>query len=119
VPHKDYYRTLGVGRHADQAAIKRAYRRRALQYHPDRNKTPRAATRFREAQEAYAVLSDPERRRHYDSTLPSAVRARKSGSRSPAVTTTRLLNVVVEGLGLSLGVSLGSRRAPVSKRGAR
>jgi len=63
----DYYEVLGVSREADSSELKSAYRRLALQYHPDRNPNdPAASEKFKEASEAYAVLSDPERRRRYD-----------------------------------------------------
>ncbi len=64
---KDYYKILGVSRDATQEEIKKAYRRLALKYHPDRNKgNKEAEERFKEINEAYAVLSDPEKRRQYD-----------------------------------------------------
>jgi molecular chaperone DnaJ len=64
---RDYYEVLGVSRDADGAELKSAYRRLALQYHPDRNPgTPEAEEKFKEASEAYAVLSDPEKRARYD-----------------------------------------------------
>lgn len=64
---KDYYQILGVERNASQQQIKEAYRRLALQYHPDRNKgNPAAAEKMKEINEAYAVLSDPRKRREYD-----------------------------------------------------
>ncbi len=63
---RDYYETLGVARDADQKAIKDAFRQLALKYHPDRNKEPSASERFKEIAEAYAVLSDPEKRASYD-----------------------------------------------------
>ncbi|MFN4231396.1 DnaJ C-terminal domain-containing protein [Thermus sp.] len=63
---KDYYAILGVPRNATQEEIKRAYKRLARQYHPDVNKSPEAEERFKEINEAYAVLSDPEKRRVYD-----------------------------------------------------
>ncbi|GAB5603778.1 molecular chaperone DnaJ2 [Thermus sp. FJN-A] len=63
---KDYYAILGVPRNATQEEIKRAYKRLARQYHPDVNKSPGAEERFKEINEAYAVLSDPEKRRIYD-----------------------------------------------------
>jgi curved DNA-binding protein len=62
----DYYALLGVPRTADQAAIKAAYRALARQLHPDVNKDPAAAERFKRVNEAHAVLSDPEKRAKYD-----------------------------------------------------
>ena len=64
---KDYYEVLGVPRGATKEQIKDAYRKLALQFHPDRNKSPEAEARFKEISEAYAVLSDVEKRRQYDS----------------------------------------------------
>jgi len=63
---KDYYEVLGVSRNAAQEEIKNAYRKLALQYHPDRNKSPEAEEKFKEISEAYAVLSDEEKRRQYN-----------------------------------------------------
>ncbi len=63
---KDYYEVLGVPRNAAKDEIKNAYRKLALQYHPDRNKSPGAEEKFKEISEAYAVLSDDEKRRTYD-----------------------------------------------------
>lgn len=63
---RDYYEILGVGRDAQGEELKKAYRKLAMQYHPDRNKTPGAEETFKEVSEAYAVLSDAEKRRTYD-----------------------------------------------------
>jgi molecular chaperone DnaJ len=63
---RDYYEVLGVSRTASDDDIKKAYRRLALQYHPDRNSAPEATERFKEATEAYQVLSDAEKRNMYD-----------------------------------------------------
>ena len=65
-PQRDYYEVLGVSRDADQKTIKDAFRKLALQYHPDRNKEPGAEERFKEIAEAYAVLADPKKRADYD-----------------------------------------------------
>ncbi|MCX8126182.1 MAG: DnaJ domain-containing protein, partial [Dehalococcoidia bacterium] len=64
---RDYYEVLGVDRNADEDTIKRAYRTLAMKYHPDRNPgDTQAVERMKEINEAYAVLSDPHKRRLYD-----------------------------------------------------
>ncbi|BBE42295.1 J domain-containing protein [Conexivisphaera calida] len=73
---KDYYEILGVPRDATPDQIKAAYRKLALQYHPDRNKSPDAEEKFKEITEAYAVLSDPEKRRQYDAYGASGIHQR-------------------------------------------
>ena len=63
---RDYYEILGISRNASDEEIKKSYRRIALKYHPDRNPSPEAEGKFKEASEAYGVLMDPEKRRLYD-----------------------------------------------------
>jgi len=63
---KDYYEILGVNKSASADEIKRAYRKQALQWHPDKNKSSEAEKRFKEINEAYEVLSDQEKRSAYD-----------------------------------------------------
>lgn len=67
VQFEDYYQTLGVKRTSTQDEIQRAYRKLARQFHPDVNKSPEAAEKFRKVTEAYEVLKDPEKRKRYDS----------------------------------------------------
>jgi molecular chaperone DnaJ len=62
----DYYALLGCSRSASETEIKKAYRKLAMEYHPDRNSAPEAEARFKEITEAYEVLRDPEKRAAYD-----------------------------------------------------
>jgi len=65
--YKDYYKILGVERNASEDDIRKAYRKMAMQYHPDRNPNDKQAEeRFKEINEAYQVLNDPTKRSHYD-----------------------------------------------------
>src|SRR3989344_8071606 len=63
---KDYYETLGVIKSASATDIKKAYRKLALEYHPDRNKSKEAHEKFKEVTKAYEVLSDPKKKQMYD-----------------------------------------------------
>jgi DnaJ-class molecular chaperone len=63
---KDYYAVLGIDSDASIAALKNAYRKKASEFHPDRNTAPDAPSRFREVQEAYDLLSDAVKRQEYD-----------------------------------------------------
>lgn len=75
---RDYYEVLGLQKGASQDEIKSQYRKLALKFHPDRNKSPDAAEFFKEVSEAYAVLSDPEKRKTYDSYGHAGVDGRYS-----------------------------------------
>ncbi|MFZ5584717.1 MAG: DnaJ C-terminal domain-containing protein [Thermodesulfobacteriota bacterium] len=76
---KDYYQVLGVDKKASQEEIKKAYRKLALKYHPDRNKEDKSAEeKFKEVGEAYAVLSDPAKRKEYDTFGSQGFRQRYS-----------------------------------------
>src|SRR5881409_1685742 len=70
VEYKDYYKTLGVPKNAATDDIKKAYRKLARQYHPDVNKSPTAEKRIKEINEAHEVLSDPGKRKRYDTVGP-------------------------------------------------
>ncbi|HEU4708559.1 MAG TPA: DnaJ domain-containing protein, partial [Methylophilaceae bacterium] len=64
---RDYYEVLGVNRDASEEEIKKAYRKLAMKYHPDRNPdNPKAEEHFKEAKEAYEMLSDEQKRAAYD-----------------------------------------------------
>lgn len=77
---RDYYEVLGVGRDADENSIKKAYRRLAMKYHPDRNPDDRVAEdRFKEASEAYEILADAEKRRTYDQFGHAGVEGQAQG----------------------------------------
>ncbi len=81
---RDYYEILGIGKNASDAEIKKAYRRAALKYHPDRNPgDATAAARFREAAEAYEVLSDPDDRKKYDLYGHDFDTRRETGEHAP------------------------------------
>ncbi len=79
VDYKDYYKTLGVSKNASAEEIKKAYRKLARQHHPDVNKKPEAEKRFKEINEANEVLSDPEKRKRYDTVGPEWERFQQSG----------------------------------------
>jgi len=75
---RDYYEVLGVDRNASPDEIKRAFRKLAFKYHPDRNKEPGAEENFKEISEAYAILSDPEKKQQYDAFGFDGIRGRYS-----------------------------------------
>ena len=75
---RDYYEVLGVERSANQDEIKKAFRKLAFQYHPDRNKEPEAEEKFKEISEAYAILSDQEKKQQYDAYGHAGINGRYS-----------------------------------------
>ena len=98
---KDYYQILRIGRKAGDEEIKKAYRRLAVLFHPDKNRSPEASTLFQEINEAHEVLSDRDKRYRYDLFLEGrqaqptvtpqyahrdpAYRRRQQGFRPPAI----------------------------------
>ena len=76
---RDYYKILGVSKTASPEELKRAYRKLALQYHPDKNKTKEAEEKFKEINHAYEVLSDSQKRQQYDQFGPSAFAGGQQG----------------------------------------
>jgi len=63
---RDYYDILGVSKNASKDELRKAYRKQALEWHPDRNKSPNAEKKFKEINQAYEILSDPEKKAAYD-----------------------------------------------------
>src|SRR5688572_33044202 len=106
---RDYYDILGVQKNASEEEIKKAYRGLAMKYHPDRNPgDDEAATKFKEAAEAYAVLSDADKRQVYD-------RYGHEGLRQTGVPDFQDMDSVFSGLGDILGDIFGGggrRRGP-------
>ena len=93
MPTRDPYELLGVPRDASGDGVRKAYRRLARQHHPDANPdTPEAEERFKEIQQAYEILSNPEKKRQYDERLRSSARKRRGGSRTGTVGSTRTKN---------------------------
>ena len=77
---EDYYSLLGLGRDADQNEIKKAYRKLAMEYHPDRNPDDKKAEeKFKAISEAYAILSDPQKRAEYDRFGKAGARGTSGG----------------------------------------
>lgn len=109
-PKRDYYEVLGVGRDATVPDIKRAYRQLAVQFHPDRNPDdPEAEERFKEASEAYAVLSDAEKRARYDRFGHKGVSASEFTGFDPA-SFGDFADVLGDLFGVSFGDIFGTQR---------
>jgi molecular chaperone DnaJ len=80
----DYYESLGVSRDVDAATLKKAYRKLAMKYHPDRNDSPEAEVKFKEISEAYEVISDAEKRQIYDRFGHDGLKGQMGGGFSSA-----------------------------------
>ena len=108
---RDYYEVLGVPRTAEDADIKSAYRKLALQYHPDRNPGDKTAEeRFKEAAEAYSVLADPEKRSRYDRFGHAGVGGASGGGAGVDPTIFNDFGDILGGLGDLFGFGTAGRR---------
>lgn len=115
---RDYYEVLGVSRGADEAELKSAYRRLALQYHPDHNPDDAGAEeKFKEASEAYAVLSDPDKRSRYDHFGFDGVGAGGTGG-FPGADFGNVGDIFNDLFGDLFGGGTGARRRGRGQRGA-
>lgn len=79
---RDYYEVLGISKDASEQEIKKAFRKKAMEYHPDRNKEPDAEEKFKEVANAYEVLSDPQKRKAYDQYGEAGVNGQGFGGTS-------------------------------------
>lgn len=115
---RDYYEVLGLGRDASAKDIKSAYRKMAVQYHPDRNPgDEKAADRFKEAAEAYAVLSDPDKRARYDRFGHQGVSGTGFGGFDPT-TFGDFADILGDFFGVGFGDLFGTRRRGAGEPGA-
>jgi len=116
---RDYYEVLGVSRSAAPEEIKKAYRKLAIQWHPDKNpdNQQEAGEKFKEAAEAYSVLSDPQKRSQYDRFGHAAVSSAGAGGFDPAAFS-EFSDILGDFFGLGDLFGGGSRRRGRSNRGA-
>jgi molecular chaperone DnaJ len=116
----DFYELLGVPRDASDAAIKKAYRKLAMEYHPDRNRAPTAEAKFKEITEAYDVLRDPQKRAAYDRYGRAGVGAGSGGFGFHHVDLSEALEIFMRdfgGLGGFDSIFGGGRAQAESRRG--
>ena len=116
----DFYQLLGVARDASDADIKKAYRKLAMEHHPDRNHSPNAEAKFKEIAEAYEVLRDPQKRAEYDRYGRAGVAAGGGGYGFHHVDLSEALEIFMRdfgGLGGLESLFGGGRAQPESRRG--
>jgi molecular chaperone DnaJ len=113
----DYYALLGVSRGASEAEIKKAYRKLAMEYHPDRNKAVEAEAKFKEITEAYEVLRDAEKRAVYDRYGEAGLRAGGGAGGFHHVDLSEALNIFMRDLGGFESLFGGGRARGDSRRG--
>lgn len=112
----NYYEILGVPRTATDSEIKKAYRRLAMEYHPDRNDSPEAEAKFKELSEAYQVLVDPQKRAHYD-RFGSAPGGAGGFSGFEHVDLSEALNIFMRDFGGFEGIFGGRQSGADARRG--
>jgi molecular chaperone DnaJ len=114
----DFYSLLGISRDASEAEIKKAYRKLAMEYHPDRNPTAQAEARFKEITEAYEVLRDPHKRSAYDRYGKAGLGAGAGGFGFHHVDLSEALNIFMRDFGAMGGFEslFGGRRSRTETR---
>jgi molecular chaperone DnaJ len=112
----DFYVLLGVAREATEAEIKKAYRKLAMEFHPDRNPSPQAEGRFKEITEAYEVLRDPQKRAAYDRYGKAGVGAGAGGFGFHHVDLSEALNIFMRDFGGFESLFGGGRRSRTDER---
>ncbi|MDQ3426674.1 MAG: DnaJ domain-containing protein, partial [Gemmatimonadota bacterium] len=115
----DFYVLLGVSRDASETDIKKAYRKLAMEHHPDRNSAPEAEARFKEITEAYEVLRDPQKRGAYDRYGKAGVSGMGGGGGFHHVDLSEALNIFMRDFGGMGGLDslFGGRSREDSRRG--
>jgi molecular chaperone DnaJ len=115
----DFYALLGVARTASDGEIKKAYRKLAMEYHPDRNAAPEAEARFKEITEAYEVLRDPQKRAAYDRYGKAGLGGAAGGYGFHHVDLSEALNIFMRDFGGMSGLEslFGARARPDTRRG--